>query len=172
MDGRPVDSQVLMQLFEAARWAPSGGNLQPWRFAFALAGTPAFEDFWNLLAEGNRPWCRRAGALIVVASRTTRGNGKPNRTHALDTGAAWMSLALQGSRLGLVVHGMGGFDEARAAVVTNLPAGVEIQHMIAVGYPGSIDLLPEKDRAREQPSGRLPVEGFVGESRFPPEPPG
>jgi nitroreductase len=169
MDGRPVTADVLMRLFEAARWAPSGGNGQPWRFAFAIAGTPLFEQFFDLLVEGNRAWCRRAGALVIVGSKSTRAAGKPNRTHALDTGAAWMSLALQGSRLGLVVHGMGGFDDLRAAQVAGAVPGVEIQHMVAIGYPGAADLLSDKDRANEFPNDRKPARSFVAEGRFPDE---
>src|SRR5580698_4825450 len=102
MSGEPVSEAKLMRLFEAARWAPSSANAQPWRFAYARAGTPHFERFFNLLVEANRAWCARAGALILVVSKTKNDAGNPLRTHSFDTGAAWMSLALQGWVMGLV----------------------------------------------------------------------
>src|SRR3954447_11084041 len=82
MSGQPIEKEDLLRLFEAARWAPSSGNNQPWRFLYGRAGTPAFSTFLELLAEGNRVWCQRAGALVLVASKTTRDNGKPARTHS------------------------------------------------------------------------------------------
>src|SRR5580704_16117514 len=104
MNGEPLSEADLMRLFEATRWAPSCANAQPWRFVYGRAGTPHFARLYDLLSEGNRPWCRRAGALIVVVSKITFDNGSPLRTHSYDTGAAWMSIALQGNRMGLVVH--------------------------------------------------------------------
>lgn len=166
MSGDPLTTGELLRLFEAARWAPSSGNNQPWRFAFALGGTPDFDRFYDLLSDGNKPWCARAGALIVVASRNTRAGGKPARTHSYDTGAAWMSLALQGSIQGLVVHGMEGFDYERAARELHLPEGHTIEAMAAIGRPGRLEDLPERYRDREVPSGREPVTSFVFEGRF------
>lgn len=157
MAGTALSSAELMSLLEAARWAPSGGNLQPWRFVYGVRGTPAFAKLLDCLAESNRVWCEQAGALMVVVSKTTRDNGQPNRTHALDAGAAWMSLALQGASLGLVVHGMGGFDLEKAVAAVALPPGYEVQHMVAIGHPGKLSALPDKLQARELPSGRKPV---------------
>jgi hypothetical protein len=101
MAGTPLRPDDLHPLFEAARWAPSSGNGQPWRFVYALRGTPEFAGFLDLLVPGNRIWCERAGALVVILSRTVRDNGKAVRTHSFDAGAAWMSLALQGTLQGL-----------------------------------------------------------------------
>src|SRR5262245_8615643 len=95
MSGEPLAQEDLLRLFEAARWAPSSGNNQPWRFAYARAGTPHFASFFDLLADGNKPWCAKAGALIVLASKKSNDKGRLARTHSLDTGAAWMSFALQ-----------------------------------------------------------------------------
>jgi len=170
MSGEPLAPAQLLRLLEAARWAPSGGNGQPWRFAWALAGTPAFERFFGALVEGNQVWCRRAGALLVLASLTARPDGKPIRSHSLDTGAAWMSLALEGSGQGLVVHAMGGFDEARAREAAAVPAAWAVECMIALGHPGRVEDLPEKLRAREAPSGREPVSAFAFEGAFPARP--
>jgi nitroreductase len=167
MAGTPLASGELMQLFEAARWAPSSGNGQPWRFVYALRGDPAFAAFLDLLVPGNRLWCERAGALVVILSRTVRDNGKPVRTHSFDTGAAWMSLALQGAVQGLVVHAMEGFDYARAAALVAAPEGHAVEAMVAIGHPGAVTDLPDHLQAREVPSGREPVASFAFAGRFP-----
>jgi len=166
MNGEPVSEAELMRLFEAARWAPSSGNGQPWRFVYGRAGTDAFAPLFDLLMEGNRPWCARAGALVVVLSKTHFDNGRPAPTHSFDAGAAWMSLALQGSIMGLVIHGMAGFDYARARVELNVPEDMVVEAMIAIGQPGRVDDLPEKYRAREVKSGRKPVSELVFEGKI------
>ena len=166
MSGEALTHGELFTLFEAARWAPSSGNSQPWRFVYALAGTPDFRRFFDLLASGNQPWCAKAGALVVVASRQQRADGMPLRTHSFDTGAAWVSLALQGTIMGLVVHGMEGFDYARAAEVIALPAGHSVEAMIAMGKPGRREHLPEPYGSREEPSGREPVTRWAFAGRF------
>lgn len=166
MDGEPVSQTDLMRLFEAARWAPSSGNGQPWRFVYARAGTPEFDTFYDLLVEGNRPWCARAGALVVVLSRTHSDSGRPAPTHSFDAGAAWMSLALQGSLMGMVIHGMAGFDYSRARTELGVPDDLAVEAMIAIGYPGRVEDLPEKYRAREVKSGRRPLSELVFEGRI------
>jgi nitroreductase len=165
--GAPLPDGALGSLLEAARWSPSSGNNQPWRFVYALRGTVAFKAFHDLLAPGNKPWCEKASALLVVASRVVRDDGRPARTHAFDTGAAWMSLALQAHLLGLVAHGMEGFDYEGAAQVIGLPADHKVQCMVAVGPPGRREDLPEPYRGREEPSDRRPSVSFAFESRFP-----
>lgn len=167
MSGQSVTEAELLRLFEAARWAPSGGNSQPWRFAYAIAGEPEFARFFDLLADGNKIWCHRAGALIVVLSQAVLDNGKPYPPHAFDAGAAWMSLALQGSAMGLVVHAMGGFDAERARTVLEVPDTQAVQVMIAVGHPGKVEELPEKLQPREQPSLRRPVRELIAKGRAP-----
>lgn len=166
MTGEPVSAGDLMRLFEAARWAPSSGNFQPWRFVYARAGTPHFERLFGLLNEGNRGWCAHAGALIVVLSKTAFDDGRPARTHSFDTGAAWMSLALQGSAMGLVVHGMAGFDRERARTELGVPENFAVEAMIAVGHHGKVEDLEERNRARETPSSRRPVSESVFEGKF------
>jgi nitroreductase len=165
--GEPLPEGALASLLEAARWAPSSGNNQPWRFVWALLGTAAFDAFHDLLAPGNKPWCQKASVLFVVVAHTNRGDGRPARTHAFDTGAAWMSLALQAHLLGLVAHGMEGFDYERAAQVIGLPAYHAVQCMVAVGRPGRREDLPEPYRGREEPNDRLATASFAFEARFP-----
>jgi nitroreductase len=166
MDGETVVEADLLRLFEAARWAPSSGNGQPWRFVYARAGTKYFERFFGLLGDANKAWCVRAGALVVVLSKRTFDNGRPSRTHSFDTGAAWMSLALQASLLGLVAHGMAGFDYDRARVELGVPDDYAVEAMIALGHPGRVEDLPEQLQARESPSGRRPVRESLFEGTF------
>ena len=169
MSGEALTQETMLQLFEAARWAPSASNGQPWRFSYGLAGTPQFTALFELLVAGNQVWCDRAGALVCVVARRTFEDGKEARLHLLDAGAAWMSIALQGSLLGLAVHGLQGFDAARARTALEVPEDYEVAHMIALGKPGVIDTLPEKYQAIEQPNGRHPVSmlAFEGPLRLP-----
>jgi nitroreductase len=166
MNGEPVSEADLKRLFEAARWAPSSGNGQPWRFVYSRSGTPTFPTLFELLVEGNKPWCARAGALVVVLSKTHSDSGRPAPTHSFDAGAAWMSLALQGSLMGMVIHAMAGFDYARAKTELAVPDDLAVEAMIAIGYPGLVDDLPEKYRAREVKSGRRPVSELVFEGKI------
>jgi nitroreductase len=168
MTGAEMPLDELKRLFEAARWAPSSGNAQPWRFLFARRETPEWETFFDLLDSGNKIWAHKASALALSVSRTTsERSGKPNTTHAHDTGAAWMSLALQGSLMGLVVHGMGGFDRGRAMSELNIPAEYAPQAMMAIGYYGNPEDLPEEKKAGETPSTRKPLEEILVEGRWP-----
>ena len=167
MSGQALSGAELLSLVEAARWAPSCANQQPWRFAYALAGTPHFAAFFDLLADGNKPWCARAGAFVIVLSKKTSDNGSPLPTPSFDAGAAWMSLALQASAMGLVAHGMAGFDYARARTALNVPDDYNIEAMIALGHPGKLEDLPEKYREREMPNGRKPVSELVLAGGFP-----
>ncbi len=167
MDATPIALAELQRLLEAARWAPSSGNGQPWRYAYALRGTPHFDAYFAALVEANQAWCGRAGALLVAGTQTMRAPGKPRATAAFDLGASWMALALQGHAMGLVVHGMEGFDKDKARAACGAPAGVELYAMIAVGHPGKLKDLPEKYRAREVKSDRNAQEMWSFEGRFP-----
>ena len=167
MSGEPIDTDELLVLFEAARWAPSSGNSQPWRFLFARRDTKAWPVFFDLLNEGNKVWCRNAAALIVFVSRTANErSGRPLVTHSYDTGAAWMSFALQGWLRGLVVHGMAGFDYARAKTALRVPDEFAVNAMAAVGRPGPMENLTEALQQRETPSSRRPVAESVLEGGF------
>jgi nitroreductase len=144
MSGESVIKKELMSLFEAARWAPSSFNNQSWRFLYSLKDSDSWDTYFDLLVEGNQLWAKKAGALIVIISKTTFDyNGKPTKTHAFDTGAAWENLALQGSISGLVVHGMQGFDYVRAKSELNIPDEYEVQAMAAIGKPGDRNELPD-----------------------------
>jgi nitroreductase len=168
MTGGHVDKATLTTLLEAARWGPSAFNNQPWRFLYALRGGPHFPAYLDLLDDSNRLWAGNAGALVVIASRTTfEKNGRRSATHSFDAGAAWMGFALQGRFLGLVVHGMQGFDHDRARALAGLPEDYAVEAMAAVGHPAPPDVLPEALRAKEHPNQRKRVAEFAFEGAFP-----
>ncbi len=162
MSGEEISEQELMILFEAARWAPSSYNAQPWRFLYARRGTANWDRFFDLMVEFNQGWTKHAAVLVVVVSRKTfESNDQAAPTHSFDAGAAWQNLALQGSTMGLVVHGMQGFDYEKARAVLNIPEHFQVDAMIAVGKPGKREDLPEDLQEREQPSDRKPVAEIV-----------
>jgi len=167
MSGDEISREVLFSLFEAARWAPSSNNNQPWRFLYARRNTDYWPIFFDLLTEQNKIWAKNAAALIVVISKTTFDyNEKPARTHSYDTGAAWENLALQGSLKALVVHGMQGFDYDRAKRALNIPDVFQVEAMIAIGTPGRKEDLPESLQEREMPSPRKKLSEIVMEGNF------
>jgi nitroreductase len=167
MSGKPITEAELMSLFEAARWAPSTYNEQEWRFLYARRDTPQWPDFFNLLAEGNQMWCSRAAVLsVVLAHKVFQRNGKSNPVHVFDTGAAFENLALQGTAMGLVVHGMQGFDFEKARSTLAVPQDFAVAAMFAVGRPGDPDQLPPDYKEIEKPSGRKHVTEFIREGKF------
>jgi nitroreductase len=163
MSGEPE----LMRLFEAARWAPSTYNEQEWRFLYARRDSPHWPAFFGLLKEANQTWCTRAAVLMVVLShRVFTSDGRPNPVHTFDAGAAFENLALQGAAMGLVVHGMAGFDRGQARTTHRVPDDYAVEAMVAVGHPGDPDSLPPQIRAREVPSGRKAVREIAREGPF------
>lgn len=167
MSGEPIPEADLMVLFEAARWAPSSYNDQPWRILYARRDTPQWSLFFDLLVDINKSWARNAGALLLFISKTTLTlNGKPSITHSFDTGAAWENLALQGARKDYVVHGMQGFDYERAKMALGIPDGYRVEAMAAIGKPGAKETLPEELQKREAPNARRKLEEIVCEGTF------
>jgi len=169
--GEAIPEPVLMGLFEAARWAPSASNIQPWRFVYGKAGTPAWQSIFDGLVPFNQTWALRASALIVVLShKTSLPPGKTervdNRWHAFDAGAAWASLAFQATLSGWAAHAMGGFDADRLRASLAVPSEVSIDAVIAVGKQADAALLPEALQARELPSGRLALAQIAAEGRY------
>lgn len=171
-DGQPLTDEQIGSLFEAARWAPSSYNSQPWHFFYAKRDTPNWEKFLGLLIPFNRSWAERAGLIIIATSNSLMlppGKDKPvpSHSHSFDAGAAWASLALQATRMGLQAHGMVGFDMEAAFALLNLPQGYRVEAAIAVGRQADKSILPEQLAAREQPSGRNPVSHFAVEGPLP-----
>ncbi len=158
--GQPVEPDRLLTLLEAARWAPSSSNEQPWRFVVATKQEPA--DYDRLLAcllEGNRKWAYRAPVLILsVVRRDFEDDGRPNRHAFHDVGLATENLLLQATALGLVAHPMAGFDIEKARADLKIPSGYEPVAMIAAGYPGELSILPDYLQQRElKPRERKPL---------------
>lgn len=167
MSGETIAQQELMSLFEAAKWAPSCYNDQPWYFLYAQRTTPEWPLYFDLLVEFNQQWCKNAAVLVVIISKKNFDhNGQFNRNHSFDAGSAWFSLALQGSLMGLVVHGMGGFDPEKARKVLNIPEDYQVEAMAAIGRPGPIEALPESLRQREIPAGRKALSEIIIEGKW------
>lgn len=162
--GLPISSAEIGSLFEAARWAPSCYNEQPWRFLFATGDTPhEFERMLACLAPGNQVWARSAPLLILTFARLAfERNGRSNRHARHDVGLAAANLVLQATSMGLFAHQMAGFDGERIRGTYSVPDGVEPVTAIAVGYPGSIDDLPAELRTRESaPRSRKPLDSIL-----------
>ncbi|MFD2208383.1 nitroreductase family protein [Virgibacillus halophilus] len=163
---KEVPNDVLHSLFEAARWAPSAANVQPWRFVFARKDEDR-EKFISFINESNVVWCKKAPVLVAIISKTDEERfGGANPTHSFDTGAAWGFLALEATRKGLITHGMGGFDREKAKEALGIPENYFVNAIVAVGYQGEKELLEESYHEREKPSDRKPIESFVFEGAF------
>lgn len=169
-DGTAVPMQDLHVMLEAARWAPSAYNVQPWRFVYALRGDPNWPVFLSLLDSFNHEWAQYAGALVFVVPDTVRPGTDPARpfpSHSFDTGAAWAQFALQARMLGYVTHAMGGIHTERVRKELNVPARFKVEIGIAVGRQGTAQQLPAALQAREYPSDRMPLRQLAYAGCFP-----
>ena len=169
--GEPIDEVDLFTMLEAARWAASSYNSQPWRFLYARRDTPHWERFLNLLVPFNQSWAKSASALVFIVSNSTMrspGSGKetPSPTHSFDAGTASGYFVLQASRMGWFAHGMVGFDQDRAFTELGVPKGYRVEAVYAVGRLGDRSSLPEELQSREAPSDRLPLEKLAFEGSF------
>jgi len=158
----PLPESTILSLLEAARWAPSSGNEQPWTYVYATTAEER-ELLLPLLDKFNRIWVEHAPVIAFVMARLNWAKtGKPNRHAQFDAGSSWLSLALQARRLGLYAHAMGGFDVDKAQVVLNAPRDeYEIMAAIAIGRYGSVSDLDEYNQKRETPSTRKQVSEFA-----------
>ncbi len=157
---KEVDQDTLMSLFEAARWAPSGSNKQPWRFIVANSVEDR-KKFNSFIMDGNRAWCEKASAYALVISDKEAGG-----SHAFDAGTAWGFLSLQAMKSGLITHAMGGIFKDQAREVLNIPEQYDIHAVVAIGYQDEKELLEEKFQEREKPSNRRPLAETVMEGSF------
>ncbi|OXM86190.1 nitroreductase family protein [Paenibacillus rigui] len=164
---RSVSDQDLNTILEAAHWAPSSYNDQPWRFIVAKTDEQ-LQVFHEILNEFNRSWASKASVLLVVASDKLRANGDPNGAHAFDAGAAWGYIALQASLLGIASHAIGGFDREKARTLLNVPDQYELHAVIALGYQGDAAQLPDGLREREVPNTRVDLNQVVFEGKVKP----
>jgi len=167
MTGEALNDDDIMSLFEAARWAPSSYNNQPWRFIYAKRNTEHWDRFFNLLAEGNKNWTKNAALLVVIISRKNfEFNEKPAITHQFDAGSAWENLALEASSRGIVAHGMQGFDYEKAGVDLGVPHDFEVMAMIAIGKKGPIEILPPELQEMEKLTDRKPLKEIIMEGFY------
>ena len=166
---RPIEPEKIQRLFEAARWAASSFNEQPWRFFAATKDDPkAYEQALSCLVEKNQLWARLAPMLIITASKKIFSqNGKPNRVYVHDLGLAVGNLTVQATAMGLYVHQMAGVNLSQAQQVYDIPEDFEPLTAIAVGYPGDLDRLPEQFRQAERGDRtRKPLPEIVFHTRF------
>ncbi|SMC89322.1 nitroreductase family protein [Rhizobium sp. RU36D] len=168
--GEAMPEDDLMTILEAAHWAPSAGNGQPWRFIYGHRGTEAFNLLLSLLDDGNQVWAKDASVLVFVVSETVRhrpdGTTRPIRSHSFDAGAAWAMLALQATMSGYLAHGMGGVNFDRAQVELDVPSDHKIEAAVAIGKLADLSALPDHLREREKPNGRNPLDTMVFEGKF------
>ncbi len=160
---KPVPPEVLRSLFEAARWAPSSSNEQPWAFLVATKNDPAYPKLLSTRVEFNQLWAKNAPVLAIAVSRLSFARtGHPNRNAFYDTGASVAHLTTEASARGLFVHQMGGFDPQKAKELFAIPADWEPIAAFVIGYPGDPQTLPETLRDRElAPRSRKPLSEFV-----------
>jgi len=169
MTGEELSDEEIMSLFEAARWAPSSSNAQPWRFIYAKRNTEQWDKLFNLMFEGNKIWTKNAAVLVVVISRRNyEQNEKPSRTYQYDAGAAWENLALEAATRNLAAHGMAGFDYEKARKDLDIPDIFDVMAMIAIGKRGLKESLPAQLQERETTSDRKPLEEIVMEGIYKP----
>lgn len=171
-DGKAIDQKILMQLFEAARWAPSCFNYQPWRFLYAMRDTSQFTTYLGLLNDYNSEWADRASTLVFVLSdsRLMRPDSdKPIESinHIFDSGMAYGQFALQATRLGLATHAMQGFNAEKAHKTLKVPAYLRFNAAVAVGRQGTPDHLSDFQKGREKPSDRRPLSELVAKGHLP-----
>lgn len=167
MTGEEMTDQELIPLFEAARWAPSSYNNQPWRFLYAKRNTAEWPLFFDLMVDFNKGWTKNAAVIaVVISGKNFEHNTKPSRTHSYDAGAAWMALALEGTARGYVVHGMEGFDYEKAKKDLNIPDDFQVEAMLAIGKRAQTQTLPEEMQKREAPSTRKEVSEIAIPGKF------
>lgn len=167
MSGEELYDEDIMSLFEAAKWAPSSFNNQPWRFIYAKRNTQHWDRLLNLLYDGNRVWAKDAAVLVaVIARKNFEYDDRPSITHQFDAGAAWENLALEASLRGIVTHSMEGFDYERARVDLGISDKFDVMAMIAIGKRGPKENLPLKLQEREYPNESKPLADIVMEGYF------
>lgn len=169
-DGAPIPEAELRTILDAARWAPSAFNYQPWRFLYARNGDQHWEDFLSILIPFNQSWAKNASALLIIASDTRSagpdGVETPLHSSSFDAGAAWAQLGLQSLKLGYHAHGMTGIDFDKARDVLDIPERFRVEAAAAIGRIAHPSVLPEGLRGGEVPSGRKPLEEIAFAGKF------
>jgi len=150
-DAKPIDYDKIHLLFEAAKWAPSGRNGQPWRFIFATREMPDFKVLLDLLDEDNQVWAKTAPMLVLALAQViSTYKNRPNRLAFYETGMAVSNLLIQATHMDLYVHQMAGYDVERAKETLVIPTRYEPTAMMAIGHKGDVSQLPPKVAAWEK----------------------
>jgi len=156
-DRSEIPSEDLDVIFEAASWAPSAFNIQPWTFLYARRGDENWDRFLSLLVEFNQSWAKDASVLVFIVSNRMQGRGEkksPNHSHSFDAGAAWAQMALQATAMGYHAHGMTGLEFGKAEEELGIPEDHRLEAAAVIGTKAPKENLPEKLQEREAPSGR------------------
>jgi nitroreductase len=167
--GEVIPDAVLLNIFEAARWAPSARNIQPWRFVYAKRNSAAFPQIIDVLLGKNQLWAPQASALIALLSAktfTVDGKQEPAHCHSFDAGAAWTNLTLQANLLGWQTRAMAAFDHDKAYKVLKVPNDFDIEVIIAIGKVGDRESLPVGLKELEVPTSRKPLQELISEGIF------
>ncbi|SLN35631.1 nitroreductase family protein [Ruegeria meonggei] len=171
-DASQMPQSDLLTILEGGRWAPSAFNIQPWRFLYARREDKHWSAFTSILNPENQEWARQASALIFLISDTVMpadGNrlDATSNYNSFDAGAAWMQVALQATALGYGAHAMAGLNFDQASKVLNLPDRFRLEVGITIGRAGDTSGLSDDLRAREVPSGRMPLKQISYSGPFP-----
>ena len=166
-DDRPIDYDQIHLLFEAAKWAPSARNAQPWRFIFTIKDTPDYKVFLDLMSHKNRLWASNAPLLVMpLAQVISMYKNRPNRLAFYETGMAVGNLLAQATAMGLMVHQMSGYDHERAKEALVIPTRYEPMTMMAIGYKGDPSSLPKDEAAWDsRERTRMEISKFLVQGR-------
>lgn len=168
-DGSEISQDDLDTIFEAAGWAPSAFNAQPWTFLYARKGDANWDLLLNQLVDFNQSWAKEASALVFVVSdklmRSEKGNSD-NHSHSFDAGAAWVLAALQAQALGYYTHGMSGLKFGEAEAALGIPDDHRLEAAFVIGRKGDVGSLPEFLQSREVASDRKPISEYVKAGKF------
>lgn len=148
-DDKAVEDEKLWSLLEAARWSPSGGNSQPWSFIVTRKGDVAFDKLVSTLSGNNQKWAGNAPLLIISVGKSTRLDGSPNPYAPYDVGQAVAHMSIQAEAAGLRVHQMAGFNSQQVRDIFEIPTEYNPLTVIAIGYFGGLEQLPEDLQQRE-----------------------
>jgi nitroreductase len=168
MSGESIGDQELMRIFEAARWAPSAHNDQPWRFIYAHKGSATWQMFFATLSDFNKTWAKNAAVLVLLVSKKIYEWNRelPNPYYSFDAGTAWQNVALQACAMNLSVRCMADFDRDKVRQDLGIPDDVSLEVMIALGKPGKKEDLSSQLQEREYPSDRKPLEEIVFKDKW------
>jgi nitroreductase len=167
-EGKEISNQDIKTIFEAARWAPSCYNDQPWRFLISENNEESFQDFFKLLVEGNQVWAKNSSRIgFVIAKNNFEMNGKPNSFNEFDAGSSWMSLVLQAEKLGISAHGMGGILKDEVYKKFNISKDdYTVICGFVLGYQDDPEKLPDDLKEREKPSSRKSLDEILSVGKF------